>query len=300
MSNHESLEQERERLLATASPEEWEDWIGRDYKVKTCYIRREGSKVLESIIKRDHTTKTCLMCKVYGYGLEPNTPLKGNCSKCTRVLCDCRYQDYDRHEPKLSKTQQIINAHLRLERLGILPVVKRPKVQEERKEEVMNVALVQKVLYAHPWNEDRTAGDSRAWFATHTPRDNIESFSKGITYVTLLAKNVGDCNNREGKTFFGIALFRDGHAEMRYFIGGQCPWFVYKEEKNEPKGYEQYGAFTWKGYLYCREELLHYMGDYSIIGDAPEGYWAVPFLRNTSDAVQNLSKFPSYITKKEF
>ncbi len=355
MSNHESLEQERERFLATATPEGWEEWLERAMSGEDKHI--------------------CLMCIAF----------TGNCRKCTGNFLACLYLDHDRTKPYLSKEQRVSNARLRLERLGILPVIKRPKVGdivkvgdlfpagtefvqamgsypyfdtrlrldwenrraslwigggfnrywgsnewseapnpeaidigdiiikphilkiafipdkaiigESQPMKKMGLTLITRMIEAHSWFEK---GSGCVTDTVMLPTREIKSHIPGVEWVYLLSKNYSDCQDRKGKTFFGIALYEDGHAEMRYFEGGKCPWLVYTEADKWPEDYEQYGAFTWKGYLYCREELSHYMGSYSIIRDAPEGYRAVPFLRNTSDAVQNLSNFPSYITKKEF
>lgn len=132
---------------------------------------------------------------------------------------------------------------------------------------------------------------------------NFQSFSdKNIDRVFITTAS-GGCDSPTGKLMFGGALFNDGHVEMRYFIGGQCPWFVYKPKAEWPEGYEQYGAFVWTDPMqdtptvYVKEGIgVNFSGS----GQAPKGFQRGFTCDTVENAVMYLNQQPSWITKKNY
>lgn len=119
----------------------------------------------------------------------------------------------------------------------------------EKASDRLTIKEVLNYLQAHKMYQSRELWTSNA----HTLPIGVDSIKSNIKYIAIISEPYG-CELPKGKQMFGAALYEDGHAEMQYFKGGECPWFVYKEPQ-WPEGYEEYGVFGWKGRTYVHKDF---------------------------------------------
>lgn len=152
------------------------------------------------------------------------------------------------------------------------------KEDKDMKEAVATAISEEQVMRAV--REVTPSSYTEAWYTGLVPLKTIERLAPDIKFVYISGPK-GARAEPNGKPMLGAALYNDGHLEMRWFIGGECPWFVYNPKAKWPEGYEQYGAFLFpegnnECPIFIRKELSSASPTHKT-EDAPEGYLRIPF-----------------------